>query len=370
MAVILSLPTYVPDPTSAEVVVGYELQSCAPTVGLPLFTGIWTTVTGSPFLSNRNIVDPTGVDATLYRARPTLQVPVSGSPVTLDTPWSAPFTRHDLAYDFFFTRVLLPTLRFTYMNDAGIAQTNGTVLAETSGAGNGLWRPNGTQTRFALQYIANDDPIRVLDGSFRMIRKNASGAFVQCLPDIDYSVEAKNGMVEFSLPPASDDYLRFDFYRSDFVNVDLLQGLRSAVNALSQFGINGYQVKRENNLAYCNSNPNLDLVEIICKLAIYLMRQGATESALRSSMSWRDGAISEDPYPSRALQFLVQDLDLTEKSLQKRANSYIRSQTGILVRGDFDLELDITQMTPFNTNMFMPFNGIDSTTNPFYSWWM
>ena len=177
-------------------------------------------------------------------------------------------------------------------------------------------------------------------------------------------------MVEFASPPAATDYLRFDFFRSDFVNADLLTGLKSAVNALSQFGINSFSAKRENSLVYMGRSLDTDIIEIICKLSIWLMRQGATEAALRSSMSWRDGGVSEDPYPSRALEFLVQDLSITEKSLQMRANAYIRNTTIPKTRGDFDLQFDLTQITPFNINIFAPYSGAVVANPLWWSWWL
>jgi hypothetical protein len=384
VANLFSLPRYIPDQTSSEFVAGYEVQSCTDTAGLPIFTGVWNDIPNSPFASNNNIVDTTaGANwaGTQYRARPVRQVMVGGSPVTLDTPFSPPFLAGDAVYDSVFTRLLLPTLRFTYMGDNGVRQSAGTVAGENTGAGLGLWAPDGAKTRFAIQWVSDDDPVRVIDNTFQMVHRNSSGYEVSSVPDQDYMVDLKGGWVEFQYPPTVGSYLRFDFARGDFINMELLQGLKSAINTLSQFGINGYEAHTENNLKYIKAPLNNDLIEIICKLAIWLMRQGATESALRSTMTWRDSGVQEDPYPSRALQFLVQDLQVTEKSMQTRANAYIRNHTSALTRGETDIFFDGTQGTPFNPSIFAQFTntfgGLGGTGSigpslygNFNSWWL
>ena len=124
------------------------------------------------------------------------------------------------------------------------------------------------------------------------------------VPDVDYSVDILNGAVTFHTAPLHDDYLRFDFKVVDFVNDDLLTAIKSGVNGLSHFGINGYGMVPENNLQSLNKPlPDYDLPELIAKIGVWFMREGATEMGLRSSFAWRDGGINVDPYPSRALEF-------------------------------------------------------------------
>src|SRR5579872_1891125 len=135
-ATLFSIPTYVPDPTSTEIVTGYQVQSCAPTNNQPIFTGTWADITGSPFASPNNIVDVNGTAYTQYRVKPLRQVTVNSVNYTIDTPFSRPFTPDQLLYDFSVTRILLPLLRTVFLNDQGVQQSNGTISTENTGAGN------------------------------------------------------------------------------------------------------------------------------------------------------------------------------------------------------------------------------------------
>jgi len=357
-ATLFSIPKYVPDPSSVEVVAGYEVQSCAPVSGMAMFTGIWAAVTGSPFASNSNILDPAGTTTAQYRARPVRQVTINGTTYTLDTPWSRPFFYDTPVYDAQLTAILLPTLRFTYLGDTGINQTNGTTLMETTGPGQSLWTPDGKTTRFQLQYISNDDPIHVMDTLFRLIKVPKGGSQVGMVADQDYQVDVRNGVVQFQTAPAPTDYLRFEFRKCDFFNDDLLLGLKSAVGDLGNFGLAGYSLHKENNL-YSLNQPlaNPDLGEILCKIAVRNLREGLTEAALRSTMAWRDGGVSVDPVSNRSLQYVVQKLEVSDTHIQKQVNAYNRSNTRPLVRGDFDMQFDMTQMSPVSISMFQQFSA-------------
>lgn len=375
MATLFSIPAYIPDNTSIESVVGYDVQACAATGGLPLFSGSWSTVSGSPFSSNSNIVDTTGMQGTQYRARPIRQVlgPDGVTTYTLDTPYSNPFTADTPVYDTQITRSLLPALRFTYLNDMGVAQSCGTVISENVGAGNGLWLPDGTTKRFQLQVIDNDDPIHVLDNVYRMIHTTSTGSAISSVPDVDYTIDVKTAVVEFKIAPAIGDYIRFDFYKCVFVNSDLLKALSSAINALSQFGINGFATHQENNLMFMRLRLDTDLIEITCKLAIHLMRLGLTESALQATTSWRDGGEASDPVADRSLQFVVLQGQITEKSVQLRANAYIRSHTRPIVRGDIDMMTDLTQNTPLSRTLlsqFVNMGYLGGYAGTSYLWWL
>ena len=357
-ASLFSIPKYAPDPTSSEVVVGYEVQASVPVTGMAMFTGVWVPLTGSPFASNSNIVDITGTSVTQYRARPIRQVTVSNVVYTLDTPFSRPFFADTPLYDAQMTAILLPMLRFTYLNDVGTNQTNGTMINEATGPGQGLWTPNGIQKRFQLQYISNDDPIHVMDSLFRLIRVPKGSSQVSMQPDVDYQVDTHNGIVEFTTAPLATDYLRFEFRKCDFFNEDMLLGLKSAVADLGNFGLQGFSLHKENNLFSLNTQlPNPDIGEIICKIAVRNMREGQTESALRSTMAWRDGGVSADPVSSRSLQFVVQKLELSDVHIQKRVNGYNRSNSRPLVRGDFDMQFDMSQMSPISVSMFTQFSA-------------
>lgn len=361
MAVIFSLPEYVPDPFSGEVVTGYQVQSSS-VVGSPalvLPSGSFSDIAGSPFVSNLNIVDPSGTVQTFYRIRPLRQITVGMSTYTLDSPWSKPIQYNTPLYDAIFTRALLPTMRFTYLGDQGVSQTNGTVLQETTGAGQGQWVFDGTTTRFNLQYVMNDDPIRVLDDAYRLIVTPHSGSPTLMQPNVDYAVDTRAGVLEFATAPASNTYARFEYLRTDFVNCDLLQTITTAVNALSQYGINGYQVVTSNNLQKLN-RPLLypDLVEIIAKVGIVRLREGLTEAAMRGTTAWRDGNSSVDPYPSRALEFLVQKTDLNDAHIRKEINTFIRGTTSPIGRGEYDVFFDCTQLTPLTSGMFVAIPGL------------
>jgi len=373
VAVLFSLPTYVPDPTSIEVVTGYEVQSSSAAAGTYPCTGSWSPITGSPFTSPNNIVDTAGgaTSQTWYRARPVRQA----NSATLDTPWSKPFLPNDVLFDFRITKFVLPQLRFVYLHDEGKPQSNGTVLTDTTGAGNGLWVPDGNTTRFPLQWVINDDPIRVLDLIYNMTWTR-SGVAQSAVADQDYSVDVRNGVVIFKTAPLAGDYLRFDFRMVDFVNDDLLLVIKAGVNGLSHFGINGYQFNTENNLYSLNKSfPNPDLAEIVCKVGVWMMREGMTEYGLRSSFAWRDGGVNVDPYPSRALEFLVQKLQVSEKSIRNQANAWIRGNTRPRVRGDFDVQFDMSQMTPVTRGMFSSFSAYFGVAGAAgmgftYPWWV
>lgn len=377
MAIRFCVPQFLPD-VADETVVGYNVQSSPPVAGVPMPSGTWANVTGSPFTSNVNILDPTGTSSTYYRVQPVRQVIAGGTTYTLDTPWSRPFLASDSVYDMIFTRALLPALRFTYLGDMGVSQTNGTVLTETTGAGNGLWVFDGKTTRFNLQYVMNDDPIKVLDGSYTMTYIPSGQAQKTMVADVDYSVDARSGTVTFATAPAAGDYARFDFRRVDFVNSDLLIALTSAVNTLSSFGKSGYQTNQQYNLITMNQALEApDLGEIVCKVAIFQMREGLTESALRSSTAWRDGASSVDPYPSRGLEFLVQKLQVTEQEIQRAISAYNKTRTQPRGRGEMEVFWDLTQLTPLIGGMWKGLPGAmyggsmgAGVGGPFFPWYI
>lgn len=355
MATLFSIPAYVPDPTSVETVVGYQVQSCTPTAGQPVFTGTWTDIPGSPFTSNKNIIDTTSgasSTATQYRCRPIRQVTVGGSPVTLDTPYSRVFTAQTALWDALFTRIMLPYFRNIVLHDDGVAQTNGTVVTETLGAGNGLIIPDGVKTRFQLQYVFNDDPIKILDYYINVVKIPLNGSQVAMNIDQDYSVDVRRGMITFATPPAATDYLRIDFRKVDFANDDLLLALGSGIDSLSHYGLSGYSTQNQNNLTTIGQSLNKDLMDIICMVAMMNMREGLTEQALRSTYAWRDGGVNVDPFPSRAMEFLVAKLQVSASMIQQRVNGYISGTNNYITRGDFDLTFDLAQMTPFSIGMF------------------
>jgi hypothetical protein len=291
---------------------------------------------------------------TWYQVKPLRTLSVGGTTYQIDTPWSKPFQSSTPLYDVFFTRLLLPTLRFTYLGDQGTGQTNGTNLEETTGSGMGQWVFDGTTTRFLLQYVMNDDPVRVLDDIYTMTYSaGGPGNNVIMTPYVDYIVDTRNGVVEFAVPPNPGDYMRFDFRRTDFVNSDLLIGLMSAINSASSYGLNGYQINQSANLNSINKPIALpDLAEIFCKIAIIRMREGQTEQAMRSTAAWRDGSSSVDPFPSRALDFLIQKTDLNETHIRREINTYLRSNVLPKARGEFDIFWDLTQLTPLTSGMF------------------
>lgn len=374
-ATIFSVPTYVPDPTSTEVVIGYQVQSCAPTNAEPLFTGVWSDITGSPFASPNNIVDIAGTYSTQYRVKPLRQVTVSAVNYTVDAPFSRPFTQDTILYDATITRQALPMFRMVFLKDGGTPQTNGTVLQENTGAGNGLWAPDGSTTKFNLQYMADDDPIKVLDNLYNLVWQDSTGAYKSAVPDVDYWVDIKNGVVQFKVAPAATDYLRFNFSRCDFNNDELLPALQAGVNGLSAYGINGYQFNQENNLLTLNQQfPSPDLIRLVCLVAVVSAREGGTEAALRSSMAWRDGGASIDPYPSRALEFFVQKMQVSAQEVRNAANAYIRGNTMPRIRGDFDMMFDMSQMAPISASMFNQFASYgysgSSMGGFYYPWWL
>ena len=377
MAMFFSVPAYVPDITSGEQIVGYNVESLAPVAGVPQNMGSWATVSGSPFASNVNIFDPNGTAYTKYRVQPIRQVVVNSTPYTIDTPWSRPILPTDTVYDPVFTRALMPSLRFTYLQDVGIAQANGTDIQETIGAGNGLWVFDGSTTRFPLQYVMNDDPVKILENVYTMTFKTGGedGTPVQKQANVDYWVDERAGWVEFATAPASTDYARLDFRRVDFLNQDLYIALCSAVNTLSTFGLNGYQVNSTQNLQTINSNiESPDLAEIICHTAIYVMREGMTELALRSSANWRDGSDASDPFPDRDLQFIVEKLSIGEQALQRKVGNYIRGTRPPTGYGEFEVFWNVTELTPLVSGMFgqvAPGYGWSTGLGvPFYGGWM
>lgn len=357
-AVMFSIPAYVLDSTSIATVVGYQVQGSSTTGASGIPTN-WTDIPNSPFTSNINIVDTSG-DAShtkLYRCRPVLQVTQNSTVYTLDVPFSEPFCYDQPLYDWSLTCSMLPILRTTYLGDIGVPQSNGTLLADNTGPGQGLWTPNGTTTRFPLQYVENDDPIRVLENWYKLTWTRG-GVAQSAVPGTDYVVDTENGVVEFTTAPLSGDYLRFDFRECTFSNEFLLSGLRSGVAALSQYGINGYSLHQSNNLYFLQKQlANPDLADIVCKIAVRNIREGLTEAALRANASWRDGGASFDPEPSRALEFLVQKLDLSDKMIRQLCNGWIRTNTIPLYRGEYDVMFDMSQMSPVSMAMFEQFSA-------------
>lgn len=377
MAIAFSVPQYIPSSISQETVVGYQVQSLAPVAGLRQTVGAWTAVNGGqPFTSNLNIFDPAGTKDTAYRVQPVRQVTYQGTVYTLDTPWSKPFYYDTPLYDPTFTRILLPSLRFTYLKDEGVRQTNGTNLLETQGAGDGLWVPDGKTTRFPLQYVMNDDPVLVLDSLYSMTYLQGGTTQVSKLPNVDYTVDERAGVVEFLVPPAVGDYARFEFRKADFLNDDLLGTLASAVNSLSSFGKNGYFTTRQQNLIQMNQSlESPDLGEIFCMIAMYLLRQGMSEQALRSATSWRDGGEDVNPFGSRGLDAIVQKLTVSEALIQSAVNNYLRVTVRPQGYGEFEIFWNMTDYTPLVSGMFSSLfpgfgTGVAGLGIPYYGWWL
>jgi hypothetical protein len=383
VAQFICVPLYTPDSTSGEVVTGYDLQSTTCVTGNPdLLNGAsWAEVSGSPFVSNVNIFDPNGLSATTwYQVRPVRQVTLNSQVYTLDTPWSKPFQATTTLYDSVFTLGLLPTLRFTLLKDQGISAVNGTVLTETMGAGNGLWVFDGATTRYQLQYVINDDPIKVLDGFYTMIYTASGGSQRVMVPYQDYQVDTRAGTVTFATPPGVNDYARFEFRQVDMVNDDLLLALADAVSSASSYGLGGYQLSQRYNLNTMNvALKNPDAGEIICKIAVHRMHEGLVQNRLRAMTAWHDGSIQADPMPNRDLEFVVGMLDVTEQSIRRDINTYIRQTTAPRHRGEFEIFWDLSQLTPLTSGMFrsMPGgaygtigSGLGSPIFPWYLAWL
>lgn len=362
-AVIFSVPEYIPDPTSGEELTGYQVQRSSVTnsPSLILPNSSFSDITGSPFTSNQNIVDVAGTVNSWYRVKPLRTITVGNTSYTLDGTWSKPFQYNTPMYDARFTRVLLPTLRFTYLGDQGIHNTNGTALLENTGAGAGLFVFDGVTSRFNLQYISDSDPILLLDDAYNLILTPHGGSPSVLTLNVDYAVDPRSGILEFATPPpANTDYVRFEFRRTDFVNSDLLQCLASAVNALTQYGsINGYQVNTNNNLMFINKPLQYpDLNEIICKIAMLRLRDGLTEAAMRGTTAWRDGNSSVDPYPSRALEFLMGKSDLNDKQIRNEINSFVRNTTTARHRGEYEVFYDLSSLVPMVSGMMIGLPGM------------
>lgn len=358
-AVLFSIPEYILDPLSPATVTGYEVQSSS-AQGINGLWEDWTDLPGSPFSSNLNILD-TSESASYsnrYRARPVLQVTQDSTVYTLPVPFCRAFGPMEKLYDFALTMQLLPIMRSVYIGDPGTPQSNGTNVLENTGPGQGLWVPDGETSRFSLQYVENDDPIRVLDNWFALEWTAADGTPKSSIPDQDYQVDCANGVVEFATPPAVGDYLRFDFRRCDYSNEFMLQSLETGVAALSQYGINGYQLHQSNNLRFMQKAlPNPDLADLVCKISVRNLHEGMVQQALRSNSSWRDGGSQYDPEPSRALEFQVQKWQVSDSMLRKLANGWIRTNTVPLYRGDFDVMFDMSQMSPVSISMFEQFSS-------------
>lgn len=382
MATIFSLPKYIPDPTSGESVTGYEVQSSSATnsPNLLIPDSSFSDITGSPFTNNTNIVDVNGTIGTVYRAKPLRQIVVGSTPYTLNTNWSKPFVYTgppDFTtpmYDAQLAQIFLPILRSaSYTKDQGIVQVNGTNLNETLGAGQGQWVFDGTTKRFPLQYVMNDDPINVLDEVYQLVTKTSSGPLTLMIPHVDYEVDTRAAIVEFATAPASTTYGRFQFMRTDFISEDLLRCLADAVNSLSHYGINGYQINTSYNLKSMNQTLMYpDLAGIICKIAMIRMREGLTEMAMRGTTAWRDGNASADPYPSRALEFLVSKLQVNEEMLRREINTFIRGTTTPVRRGEFEVWGSIDGSTPLVPGMYqalpMAFGAMRGNTVSYLSY--
>jgi hypothetical protein len=101
------------------------------------------------------------------------------------------------------------------------------------------------------------------------------------------------------------------------------------------------------------------------------MREGLTELAMRSTTAWRDGGVSVDPFPSRALQFLVDKTDLNDNHIRKEINTFIRGTTAPRSRGEFDVFFDMSQMTPMPSGMFNKIGGLAPGMGiPFMPWYI
>jgi hypothetical protein len=148
------------------------------------------------------------------------------------------------------------------------------------------------------------------------------------------------------------------------------------VCSASSYGLNGLTLAQSNNLyTMPGALASNDMIDILCKIAVHRMAHGFTAKTMRDLMAWRDGNASVDPMPSRALEFVVQNLQITDSTIRLDVNNYIRGTTNPIGRGEFDVFFDLTQMTPLTSGMLsaMPGGafgtvgaGLGVFLNPFY----
>jgi hypothetical protein len=346
---VFSHPAFVP--TGGYTLAGYNLLKSAAVNGGPSYFGPWVPVTAyTNYTKNTDIVDMTGSFWDLYQVQPIIQVTLpDGSTPSIELTPSRPFFASQNLYDVQVS-VLLEHFRNNWLNDAGIPQTESTVITETNGGNIMPFITDPATTRFYLSFLPNDDPVKLIADTVQVYLGADKASAVPLVPYTDFFPSEEGGFIDFAVIPPTGSYCRVEFKKVKYTNDQCRSALLNAVSTLSLFGINGYQVNTSNNLNYLAvSLPDRDLGDILCGFAFKSLLNSEFLSQLTGAESWKDGQVEWSADPGRALQAAAGRVADLEEELRRRCNVYILNTRQYISRGEFDSYFDVSGVLPIYT---------------------
>lgn len=360
MANIFSHPAFIP--SGNYVVTGYNLyKSVATSAGAPNYFGPWNLVSGySNYQVNTDIFDPAGTYWDLYRVQPILTVN-GNTGVTL--PMSRAFKASDSLYDMQIS-ALLDHFRSNLADDRPILQVETTDPTEGTGASIMPFVTNAGTDRFYLSFMPNANPVRIVAEDAIVWAGSSRSAAVPLQPYTDFYADDSGGFIQFSSAPSTSSYLKVQYPMVRYTNDDCRRLLINAVSSLSLYGINGFEVRKSNNLYYLTVPlPNRDVGEIVALIAAKALMQSKIQSSFESAEQWDDGKIKYVSDPSRAIQAATLFVTDVDEALRHRCNGYIiSSRSATHSQGEFDSFFDTSGILPVYSLIVSNYNA--------FGWWM
>jgi hypothetical protein len=353
MGNLFSLPAY---PSA----VSYSVQYSDPTVGNPNRQnklGPWTTLTGSPFASPSNIYDAAGTFLRLYRAAPTIAIPVVGN-VTLayydpfDISQPSPQYYKQRLYDAQITGMILDFRH--YIGDYGQSASASTNVNIDTGAGIGLLTPDGVTTQFSVADIPDTTPPIILDYSVQVIKNN-----LDLIYNTDYAVSAGRGQILFATAPLTTDAVTISYTEVRYSNSQLASALATAIDMLASFNINGFGTANDNNVQIVNGSLNNNgLRSLVMAIALKVLNRAMTREKADLARAYKTQDFSIDTAPGRVIDGLstLSSADFTE--IRSMANAYIKTATIPTVRDTYAAFFDSSGTLPVYNLLVGRFYGM------------
>lgn len=345
-AAIFSHPQFIPNGNWTTV--GYNLYKSAALANTPQYYGPWVAVTGyQGYTKNTDIIDLSATYWDLYRVQPMVQVTLpNGTTQTVNMPASRPFFYWQPLYDVQIS-MLLDTFRSRFVNDIPVSRTDSTNPAEGSGGAVLPFMTDAQTTRMFLSFLPGDEPQKVIDSTVQVYTGASLAGAVALNPYVDFFPSDKGGYVDLASAPNVGDYLRVEYEAVRFTNDELRSVLLNSISALSNFGINGYQVLTSNNLySLATPLPNRDLADIVCQIAYLNIVNAQVQYSFEHAEAWDDGKTKYTADPSRSIQAATMHISNQQEMLRHQANSYILNTRNYISRGEFESYFDVTGVLP------------------------
>jgi hypothetical protein len=341
MANLFSIPSY---PNA----VSYSIQYSDPlsgNPGRPNKLGPWTNVSGSPFSSASNIYDSSGTNLRMYRAAPTINVPIVGNVVlqyydafSVYQPAAQYYTQH--LYDAQITG-MLPDFR-AYIGDYGQTGSASTNVNVDTGAGIGLLVMDGVTTQYGVADIPDTDPPIIEPYSVQIIKNNLDLIF-----NTDFAIYGTQGFVLFATPPATSDIVTINYTEIRYSNSQLCSALASAIDMLANFNVNGFGMTNDNNVQLVSGTLSASgLRQLIMAMAYKILIKAMIRQKADQARSYKTQDFSIDTAPTRVLDAAVAFSAADYQELRGMANAYIKTATIPTVRDTYAAFFDSSGTLP------------------------